>query len=179
MAIYESSPSVKKVFRPVHKRGRIFSAIAYTFLALFLLSVSVAKWNIESEGILTSWWNSWPVFALCFVAYGFIATQKWNEIFFVRLLISKEGICYYRLGNTRFIPWEQVERVGVLQSPAYGNPEYGFILFNSPDSENKRLSLFEKLRTKRTIPLSVFVDEWFVSELRSEIKRLNPGLPVQ
>jgi hypothetical protein len=164
------------IFRRRGRLGIALSAIFDTVFALLFLGLAISQWNVSSQVDIASWWNQWWVYAIFCIAAGFLAWEKWNEFFFVRLRVATEGIWFYRLGSTTFISWDQIEQVGVLNPDNRKSPVIGLILRKS---EVDTPSNPKQIRPSLKFALSPFADDWFVSELRAEIKRQRPSLPMQ
>jgi hypothetical protein len=164
-----------KTFRLKHRRLAIASLVPESLLALFTLIATVARWNAYLPGEVVDWRNSWWLTALFFAIFVYALVDSLREVF-LQLILSKEGIWYHQFGSKRFIPWEQVEGVGFTRTFLTREKQYRLILKAEP-KEDKKTFLARK-QDNPVIPLSVFVDRWLGSELRDEIKRLNPSLPM-
>ncbi len=164
-----------KIYRLKHRKSQIVSAVTYAFLALFLLILSAIKFNAYLRGQVLDWKSSWWITALSSLVYFLLLLNSLRDIF-LQLTLSKNGIWYFQFGSKKFIPWEKIERIGITRSYINGNKQYSFIL--KPESDENKKSFFRNSQNNQAIPLSIFVHEWFVSELRDEIKRLNPPLPM-
>jgi hypothetical protein len=109
------------------------------------------------------------LFLFVFITILFYIINLFPEIT-IRLTVANDGIWYKRFWRETYIPWEQIEAVRVIKSPIFGNKIYGFVIKQTPGGRNPDY---------RFIPLSMFVEEWFVSELREHIHKLCPTLPMQ
>ena len=165
-----------KTFRLKHRGSKIFSAVMQALLALYMLIVTVVRYNVSLKGDVADWQSSWWVTAIFFVVFVFFLIDSLQDIF-LQLTISKEGVWYYRLGSKRFISWKQIECIGVTRTYLTGKKQYGFIL-KSESNQEKRTLLGNKQKDL-VIPLSIFVDRWLGSDLQNEVKRLKPQLPMQ
>jgi len=163
-------------FRLKHRNLAIITVVLQSLLALFTLISTMARFNASLRGEVIDWRNSWWVTALLFAMFIFFLMDSLREVF-LQLTISKEGIWYYQLGSKRFIPWEQVEGVESTRALLTGKKQYSLIL-KSESNEDKKTFLGMK-QDNQAIPLSLFVDRWLGSELRNEIKKFNPSLPMQ
>jgi hypothetical protein len=165
-----------KTFRLKHRRLAIISVVLYILIALFALISTITKFNAYLRGEVVDWRNSWWATALIFGMFVFFAVDALRDVS-MQLTLSKEGIWYHQLRSTRFIPWKQVESVEFTRAYLTKKKQYSLILKSEPN-EDKKTFLGIK-QDNSVIPLSVFVDRWLGSELRDEIKRFNPSLPMQ
>jgi hypothetical protein len=175
----DTSKANDKVFYLHGRPGIALSAVFNTLFALFFLASAILRWNERLQGNIEFWWNVWWFYAVCCIGASLLAWEKWHQFFFVRLRIAADGIWYYRLGNTKHIAWDDIERIGSLTPHSKGKSVFGLVLREPADIASEKLAASKKILALHEFSLSSFVDEWFVSELRSEIKRQKPALPVQ
>jgi len=165
-----------KTFRLKHRGLAIITAVLHGLLALLALISTVAKFSAYQRGEVVDWRDSWWVTALLFGVFVYLAIDSLRD-FFLQLTVSKEGIWYRQLGSKRFIPWDQVESVECIRAFLTRKKQY-YLMLNSEQSEDGKRFLRVK-QDIQVIPLSVFVNRWLGSELRNEIKRFNPSLPME
>jgi hypothetical protein len=162
-----------KTFRIKDRGSTILSLVFCGFFALITLNATIVGFKGYLGGQVVEWQNSWWMSALFFGLFIFLFVDSLRDVF-LQLTLSQEGIWYSQLGSKRFIPWEEVKGVGVIGKYLTGKKKYGFILKSEPNESKKTY-----LDNNQVIPLSKFVGRWLGSELREEIKRLNPLLPIQ
>ena len=165
-----------KTFRLQHRGWSILSAVTEAFLVLYTLIISIVRFNVFLRGDTADWQNSWWVTAILCILFVFFLKESLQDVF-LQLTISKEGIWYHQLGSKRFIPWKQIERVGITRTYLTGRKQYGFIL--KPESDSEKGSFLRNKQKDLVIPLSIFVHRWLGSDLQNEVKRLKPQLPMQ
>ena len=165
-----------RAFRVKHRGSAIVSVVFNALFALIMLVSTIASLSASLRGETVDWQNSWWVTALLFVMFIFFVVKELQDVF-MQLTLSKEGIWYYQMGSKRFIPWEQVEGVDFIRAFLTRKKQY-YLILKTESSEGKKTFLGIK-QDIQEIPLSVFVDRWLGSELRGEIKRLNPSLPME
>jgi hypothetical protein len=167
-----------RVFRPVLKGSKSLAIFKSTCFVLLTLSLTIAKWTSNEASRNSVWWDSPWIVTLVFVVSLFLLADDLYKIYFLRLVLTENGIYYHQLARKVFIPWEQVERIGIVRYHRDGNSDYGLIL-KSPVEIGSNFLLSIVKSHKQAISLSIFTEEWFVSVLRSEIKHLQPSLPLQ
>ncbi len=166
----------ERVFRVKHRQSAIVSVVFNSLFALFTLVSTIVSLQATFRSETVDWENSWWITALLFVAFIFFAVKE-LQVVFIQLSLSKEGIWYHQLGSQRFIPWEQVEGVDFIRAVLTREKLY-YLILKSELNEDQRI-FFDMKQDIREIPLWRFVNRWLGSELRNEIKRLNPSLPME
>jgi hypothetical protein len=165
-----------KTFRLKYRVSKIFAAVMQAILALFMLTFTITRFNAYLRGEVSDWKSSWGVTAFFFVVFVFFLVDSLKDAF-LQITLSKDGVWYSQLGSKKFVPWKQIERVGITRTYITGKKQFGFIL--KPKSDDEKRTLFGNKQNNEIIPLSIFVDHWLGSELQNEIKRLYPRLPMQ
>jgi hypothetical protein len=165
-----------RVFRNKNRGSAIVAVVCNVLLALYVLASTIVRYSEGLRSEAVDWINSWWLATLLFGGFILLAVKSLQEVF-VQLTLSKEGIWYHQLGSQRFVPWKQVEGVDFIRAFLTRKKQYYLIL--KPESNDGQKTLFGMKQDIQEIPLSVFVERWLGSELRNEIKRLNPSLPMQ
>jgi hypothetical protein len=166
-----------KTFYRQGKLGSISYATVKTIAAVLFLNMAITNWNTPL-GNRWSWQNQWWVCAIAFILFGIESFLSWRGLFsWVR--VCDDGIWFYRLGKTRQVLWEEIDRIGAVRSRGDGNSEFGVVLRKIPGPVEEDKTLFGLTRRPADdLLLSPYARDWSVSKLRAEIKRRRPSLSV-